>query len=29
MVEPEVAFLEFEGLCELAEDFIVHSSSAR
>jgi asparaginyl-tRNA synthetase len=24
MVEPEVAFLEFEGLCELAEDFIVH-----
>src|SRR5512135_2436622 len=23
MVEPEVAFLEFEGLCELAEDFIV------
>src|ERR1700730_10894766 len=24
MVEPEVAFLEFEVLCELAEDFIVH-----
>jgi asparaginyl-tRNA synthetase len=24
MVEPEVAFLEFEGLCELAEDFIMH-----
>ena len=24
MVEPEVAFLEFEGLCELAEDFIAH-----
>jgi asparaginyl-tRNA synthetase len=24
MVEPEVAFLEFDGLCELAEDFIVH-----
>jgi asparaginyl-tRNA synthetase len=24
MVEPEVAFLEFEGLCELAEDFIVY-----
>ena len=24
MVEPEVAFLEFEGLCELAEDFVVH-----
>ena len=23
MVEPEVAFLDFEGLCELAEDFIV------
>jgi asparaginyl-tRNA synthetase len=23
MVEPEVAFLEFEGLCGLAEDFIV------
>ncbi|HEY3203207.1 MAG TPA: asparagine--tRNA ligase [Thermoanaerobaculia bacterium] len=23
MVEPEVAFMEFEGLCELAEDFIV------
>src|SRR5215468_3405965 len=23
MVEPEVAFLEFEGLCRLAEDFIV------
>ncbi|HLN57699.1 MAG TPA: asparagine--tRNA ligase [Thermoanaerobaculia bacterium] len=23
MIEPEVAFLEFEGLCELAEDFIV------
>ncbi|MGH9316782.1 MAG: asparagine--tRNA ligase [Thermoanaerobaculia bacterium] len=23
MVEPEVAFLEFEGLCELAEDFVV------
>ncbi len=22
MVEPEVAFLEFEGLCELAEDFL-------
>jgi asparaginyl-tRNA synthetase len=22
MVEPEVAFLEFEGLCELAEEFI-------
>ncbi|MEO8503815.1 MAG: asparagine--tRNA ligase [Acidobacteriota bacterium] len=24
MVEPEVAFLEFEGLCELAEDFICY-----
>jgi len=24
MVEPEVAFLTFEGLCELAEDFVVH-----
>jgi asparaginyl-tRNA synthetase len=24
MVEPEVAFLEFEGLCELAEDFVVY-----
>ncbi len=24
MVEPEVAFLEFEGLCELAEEFIVY-----
>ncbi len=23
MVEPEVAFLEFEGLCELAEDLVV------
>ena len=23
MIEPEVAFLEFEGLCELAEDFVV------
>ncbi len=23
MVEPEVAFLEFEGLCELAEQFVV------
>src|SRR5262245_36358578 len=23
MVEPEVAFLDFEGLCEIAEDFIV------
>lgn len=23
MVEPEVAFLEFPGLCELAEDFVV------
>ena len=23
MVEPEVAFLEFEGLCDLAEDFVV------
>jgi asparaginyl-tRNA synthetase len=23
MVEPEVAFLEFEGLCELAEEFVV------
>ncbi|HWZ86735.1 MAG TPA: asparagine--tRNA ligase [Thermoanaerobaculia bacterium] len=23
MVEPEVAFLDFEGLCELAEDFVV------
>ena len=23
MVEPEVAFLEFEGLCELAEEFIL------
>jgi asparaginyl-tRNA synthetase len=23
MVEPEVAFLDFEGLCELAEEFIV------
>jgi asparaginyl-tRNA synthetase len=22
MVEPEVAFLEFDGLCELAEDFV-------
>ena len=22
MIEPEVAFLEFEGLCELAEDFV-------
>jgi asparaginyl-tRNA synthetase len=22
MVEPEVAFLEFEGLCDLAEDFV-------
>ena len=22
MVEPEVAFLEFEGLCDLAEEFI-------
>jgi len=24
MVEPEVAFLEFDGLCELAEDFICY-----
>ncbi|HYG62848.1 MAG TPA: asparagine--tRNA ligase [Thermoanaerobaculia bacterium] len=24
MVEPEVAFLEFEGLCQLAEDFVVY-----
>jgi asparaginyl-tRNA synthetase len=24
MVEPEVAFLEFEGLCELAEDFVAY-----
>ncbi|MFN2387690.1 MAG: asparagine--tRNA ligase [Thermoanaerobaculia bacterium] len=24
MVEPEVAFLEFEGLCALAEEFVVH-----
>src|SRR6185436_7501762 len=24
MVEPEVAFLEFDGLCALAEEFIVH-----
>ena len=24
MVEPEVAFLEFEGLCELAEEFVVY-----
>jgi asparaginyl-tRNA synthetase len=24
MVEPEVAFLEFEGLCDLAEDFVVY-----
>jgi asparaginyl-tRNA synthetase len=24
MVEPEVAFLDFEGLCRLAEDFIAH-----
>jgi asparaginyl-tRNA synthetase len=24
MVEPEVAFLEFEGLCQLAEEFIVY-----
>ena len=24
MVEPEVAFMEFEGLCELAQDFIVY-----
>ena len=23
MVEPEVAFLEFDGLCDLAEDFVV------
>jgi asparaginyl-tRNA synthetase len=23
MVEPEVAFLEFDGLCQLAEDFVV------
>jgi asparaginyl-tRNA synthetase len=23
MIEPEVAFLEFDGLCELAEDFVV------
>ena len=28
MVEPEVAFMEFEGLCELAEEF-VHSLIAR
>jgi asparaginyl-tRNA synthetase len=24
MVEPEVAFLEFDGLCDLAQDFIVY-----
>jgi asparaginyl-tRNA synthetase len=24
MVEPEVAFLEFDGLCELAQDFVVY-----
>jgi len=24
MVEPEVAFLDFEGLCRLAEDFVAH-----
>jgi asparaginyl-tRNA synthetase len=24
MVEPEVAFLEFAGLCQLAEDFVVY-----
>jgi asparaginyl-tRNA synthetase len=24
MVEPEVAFLEFEGLCELAQDFVAY-----
>src|SRR5512135_437510 len=24
MIEPEVAFLEFDGLCELAEDFICY-----
>src|SRR5438477_4198479 len=24
MIEPEVAFLEFEGLCDLAEDFVVY-----
>jgi asparaginyl-tRNA synthetase len=24
MVEPEVAFLEFDGLCQLAEDFVVY-----
>ena len=24
MVEPEVAFMDFEGLCRLAEDFIAH-----
>jgi asparaginyl-tRNA synthetase len=24
MVEPEVAFLEFDGLCELAEDFVCY-----
>jgi asparaginyl-tRNA synthetase len=24
MVEPEVAFLEFKGLCELAQDFVVY-----
>ena len=24
MVEPEVAFLEFDGLCELAEEFVVY-----
>ena len=24
MVEPEVAFLEFEGLCSLAQDFVVY-----
>ncbi len=24
MVEPEAAFLDFEGLCELAEDFLVY-----
>jgi asparaginyl-tRNA synthetase len=24
MVEPEVAFLEFDGLCQLAEDFVCH-----
>ena len=29
MVEPEVAFLEFDGLCELAEEFVVYIVGAR